>query len=205
EGGRAMFSLRPCRPTLPDQIDGLPAYFYPAAEELAPIDPSARKTAIDDFFKAIPADVRHGGDRAFFHPTFDYIQMPHQRAFHTMDHYASVRGHETVHWSGGAKRLARTFGKRFGDNAYSFEELVAEIGSGLVCAHLGLPNELHDNHASYVAHWLGILRADKTAIIHAASKAEQAFTYLCAFAEAGSSPAEPASSPEAVEPLAEAA
>src|SRR5436309_3428822 len=33
----------------------------------------------------------------------------------------------------------------------------AEIGSGLVCAHLGLPNELHDNHASYVGHWLGIL------------------------------------------------
>ena len=31
---------------------------------------------------------------------------------------------------------------------------IAEIGSGLVCAHLGLPNELHDNHASYVAHWL---------------------------------------------------
>uniref|UniRef100_UPI000A40BAF7 zincin-like metallopeptidase domain-containing protein n=1 Tax=Sphingopyxis terrae TaxID=33052 RepID=UPI000A40BAF7 len=58
---------------------------------------------------------------------------------------------------------------------------IAEIGSGLVCAHLGLPNELHDNHASYVAHWLGILRADKTAIIHAASKAEQAFNYLRAF------------------------
>jgi antirestriction protein ArdC len=45
-------------------------------------------------------------------------------------------------------------------------------------ADLDLPNELHDNHASYVAHWLGILRGDKTAIIHAASKAEQAFAYL---------------------------
>lgn len=58
---------------------------------------------------------------------------------------------------------------------------VAEIGSGLICAQLGLPNALHDNHASYVAHWLGILRADKTAIIHAAAKAEQAFNYLLAF------------------------
>lgn len=82
---------------------------------------------------------------------------------------------------------------------------IAEIGSGLVCAHLGLPNELHDNHASYVAHWLGILRADKTAIIHAASKAEQAFNYLRAFgaAEAGADPA--ATRPEAVEQLADAA
>jgi len=60
---------------------------------------------------------------------------------------------------------------------------VAEIGAGLACAEIGLPNELHDNHASYVAHWLGILRADKTAIIHAASKAEQAYNYLRAFGE----------------------
>lgn len=89
--------------------------------------------------------------------------------------------HETVHWSGHASRLARTFGKRFGDKAYAFEELVAEIGAGLCCADLGLPNVLHDSHASYVGHWLGILRGDKSAIIHAAAKAEQAFTYLNSF------------------------
>lgn len=164
------------RPTL-----RLPAYFYPGTDSADPVDPSARQDAIDAFFGAIPVMVRHGGDRAFFQPTFDYIQMPHLRSFKTMDHYASVRAHETTHWSGATARLARTFGKRFGDQAYAFEELVAEIGSGLICAQLGLPNELHDNHASYVAHWLGILRADKTAIIHAAAKAEQAFNYLLAF------------------------
>ncbi len=82
---------------------------------------------------------------------------------------------------------------------------VAEIGSGLVCAHLGLPNELHDNHAGYVAHWLGILRADKTAIIHAASKAEQAFNYLLAFSGERDGAERTASEPEAEEPLAEAA
>jgi len=58
---------------------------------------------------------------------------------------------------------------------------VAEIGSGLICAELGLPNELHDSHASYVDHWLRILRTDKTAIIHAAAKAEQALAYLRGF------------------------
>jgi antirestriction protein ArdC len=101
--------------------------------------------------------------------------------------------------------LARTFGKRFGDKAYSFEELVAEIGSGLVCAHLGLPNELHDSHASYVAHWLSILRGDKTAIIHAASKAEQAFNYMLAFSDDPDGAPPAAISPEAEEPLAAAA
>ncbi|MAC57957.1 MAG: hypothetical protein CMH85_06710 [Novosphingobium sp.] len=62
---------------------------------------------------------------------------------------------------------------------------VAEIGAGLCCADLGLPNILHDSHASYVGHWLGILRGDKTAIIHAAAKAEQAFGFLKSFGSAG--------------------
>ncbi len=188
-----------------DQIDGLPPYFYPSMQEPAPIDASVHQDAIDRFFAAIPADVRHGGDRAYFSPTFDYIQMPPTRTFRTMDHYASVRGHETTHWSGSASRLARTFGKRFGDNAYSFEELVAEIGSGLVCAHLGLPNELHDSHASYVGHWLGILKGDKTAIIHAASKAEQAFNYLLSFSEGTAAEGTAGSTGDVVGTLAQAA
>ena len=67
---------------------------------------------------------------------------------------------------------------------------IAEIGAGLCCADLGLPNVLHDSHASYVGHWLGILRGDTTAIIHAAAKAEQAFAYLRSFgAESKASPA----------------
>jgi antirestriction protein ArdC len=106
-----------------------------------------------------------------------------------MDHYASTRLHELGHWTGHASRLGRTFGKRFGDRAYAFEELVAEISAGLGCAELGLPNELHDSHASYVGHWLGILKADKTAIIHAASKAEQAFNYLRSFSAASAAEA----------------
>ena len=58
---------------------------------------------------------------------------------------------------------------------------IASIGQCLVCADLGLPGELHDNHASYIEHWLRILKGDASAIIHAASKAEQAFNYLKAF------------------------
>jgi antirestriction protein ArdC len=107
--------------------------------------------------------------------------MPYTGSFKSADTYASVRGHETVHWTGHASRLDRTFGKRFGDNAYCVEELVAELGSAMICGDLGLPTELHDSHASYLANWLKMLRADKTAIFLAASKAEQAFSYLRAF------------------------
>lgn len=164
-----------------DQIDGLPAYYYAAPLADPEPTPSGRQAVIDRFFEPIPAAVRHGGSEAYFSPTFDYIQMPRPSSFDSMDLYASTRLHETVHWSGHASRLARTFGKRFGDQAYAFEELVAEIGAGLGCAELGLPNELHQSHASYVSHWLSILRGDKSAIIHAAAKAEQAITFLGAF------------------------
>ncbi|KXU33366.1 hypothetical protein A0J57_05570 [Sphingobium sp. 22B] len=166
-----------------DQVDGLPDFYYPPVLPDTPIDPSARQAEIDRFFNAIPADVRHGGNEAYYNPSRDYIQLPAPRSFKSMDYYASVRAHESLHWSGSASRLARVFGKRFGDKAYCFEELVAEIGSGLICADLGLPHELHDSHASYVGQWISVLKADTTAIIHAASKAEQAFTYLRQFSE----------------------
>lgn len=164
-----------------DEIVGLPDYYYPREVAPTPLLISERQDRIDAFFAGIPAKVRHGGDRAFFHPTFDYIQMPHTGSFKSGDAYASVRAHETVHWAGHASRLDRTFGKRFGDNAYCVEELVAELGSAMICGDLGLPTELHDSHASYLANWLGVLRADKTAIFLAATKAEQAFSYLRAF------------------------
>ncbi len=178
-----------------DQIDGLPAHYYPPAVPDAAPDPSERQAAIDAFFAAIPSNVRRGGDRAYFSPEADYIQLPLPSAFRSADHEATTNAHEHVHWTGHEARLARTFGKRFGDKAYAFEELVAEIGAGMVCADLDLPNELHDSHASYVHHWLTILRGDKTAIITAAARAEAAYRYLADFsipAEADASSDKPA-------------
>lgn len=89
-----------------DQIDGLPAFYYPPLIPDTPIDPSARQAEIDRFFKAIPADVRHGGNEAYYNPSRDFIQLPHPRSFKSMDYYASIRAHESLHWSGSASRLA---------------------------------------------------------------------------------------------------
>lgn len=100
--------------------------------------------------------------------------------------------HELGHWSGHPSRLARTFGNRFGDKAYAFEELVAEQVSARICYELGLPADLHESHASYIAHWLDILKSDKTAIITAAAKADQAFNLLAAYSGYESEPAEEA-------------
>ena len=58
---------------------------------------------------------------------------------------------------------------------------VASLCQATLCAEYGLPNELHDSHASYIHHWMKILRGDKTAILHAAAKAEQAVKWLRQF------------------------
>lgn len=159
-----------------DQIDGLPDRFAPS--EVEERSEATHRAAVTAFLGALPVTIRHGGDAAYFDRSADVIQMPDRTRFVSDDCYASTLAHEATHWTGHPDRLARTFGKRFGDKAYAFEELVAEIGAGMMCAEIGLPNEVHDGHASYVNHWLTIMRADKTAIIHAASKAEQAFSYL---------------------------
>jgi antirestriction protein ArdC len=94
-----------------------------------------------------------------------------------MDYY-STRAHETGHWSSRADRCDRELGKRFGDNAYSVEELVAELTAAFTLAHLGLSSEPRADHAQYIASWLKVLKADKRAIFTAASKAQQAADFL---------------------------
>jgi antirestriction protein ArdC len=84
--------------------------------------------------------------------------------------------HEHVHWTGAANRCAREFGNRFGDEAYTFEELVAELRAAFLCADLSL--EPRPDHAAYIASWLRILKNDKRAIFTAASRAQAAADYL---------------------------
>lgn len=166
-----------------DQIEGLPDHFYPSEEmerEEKIVPPSSRQREIDTFFHALPIKLSHRGGRAFYRPATDEIVMPPTESFKSMDHYAGVLAHECCHWTGGKNRLARRF-ERFKSEAYAREELIAEMGSYRLCRHLGLPAELDDNHASYVASWLKILKNDKTAILAAAAKAEEAFALLLSY------------------------
>jgi antirestriction protein ArdC len=87
-----------------------------------------------------------------------------------------------VHWTGAKGRLDREFGQRFGDRAYAFEELVAELGAAFLCAMLGLANEPRPDHAAYIASWLEVLKSDKRAIFTAASKAQAAADHLASLA-----------------------
>lgn len=119
--------------------------------------------------------MKHGGNRAFYTKNQDFVMLPSVDSFTTEDQYASTLAHELTHWTG--PRLEREFGKRFGDSAYAFEELVAELGSAFLCAQTGV--QLTGlQHADYLANWLAVLKADNRAIFTAASKAKQAAEYL---------------------------
>src|SRR5207253_9818002 len=88
-------------------------------------------------------DVRHGGNQAYYAPFTDHIQMPPFQAFRDSISYYSTLAHEHTHWTANTSRCDRQLGKRFGDNAYAAEELIAELGASFTCAHLGLSTEPH--------------------------------------------------------------
>lgn len=85
------------------------------------------------------------------------------------------------HWSGAKHRLAREFGKRFGDNAYCVEELTAELTSAMLCTELGITPTPRADHAPYIAHYLNLMKADKRAVFAAAAKAAEACAFIKSF------------------------
>ena len=154
------------------QVDG----YTPKPHESRPMP--ERIADADGFYGSIGADLRHGGNQAFYSPATDHIQMPPFAAFAESVSYYSVLAHEHTHWTASAGRCDRELGKRFGDHAYAAEELIAELGAAFTCAHLGLSTEPREDHAAYLVSWLRVLKADKRAIFTAASKAQQACDWM---------------------------
>lgn len=149
-----------------------------------PLGPIERIETADRFIRATQAVIAHGGDRAYYRPSTDTIQMPDEHLFCGTDtmtrdesYYAAVL-HELTHWTGVDKRCARNLEPRFKRDAYAAEELVAEIGAAMLCAEIGITQDVRPDHAQYLANWLQILKADPKAIFTAAAKASQAVAYL---------------------------
>jgi antirestriction protein ArdC len=160
-----------------EQIDGLPEHFYarptPRAETVQRIEHA------ESFFAATGATIRHGGTMAFYSVTHDHVQMPPIEAFRDTESYYGTLAHETTHWTRHPSRLNRDFGrKRYGDEGYAMEELVAELGSAFLSADLDLTPKVRDDHAAYIGSWIKALKNDKRAIFSAASHAQRAAEFL---------------------------
>ena len=150
------------------QIDDIAPYVAPAIEET----PWQRLEAADIILQNSAAIIRTGGDRAFYAPSGDFIQLPPDRAFAGAYHWAATALHELGHWTGHPTRLARDLSGRFGSDAYAQEELRAELASVFIGSTLGLPADI-SNHASYIASWIKRLKEDKREIFRAAADAQK--------------------------------
>lgn len=152
----------------------------PAEETHNTFDPIA---TAEEIIAAMPMkpDIRYGGNRAYYSPSLDYIQLPHQHTFDTREEYHNTCFHEAVHATGHSNRLARKSilePSYFGSHEYSKEELVAEMGAAFLCGHAGIENTTLENSAAYIQGWLKALKNDKTLLIHAAAQAQKAADYI---------------------------
>lgn len=161
-----------------DQIEGLPGYFYELSKAVQTV-PLKRMEQAEEFFANTKADIRTGGNQAYYACEADYIRVPRLECFKDAESHAATIAHELTHWTRHASRLNREFGrKRWGDEGYATEELVAELASAFLCADLCITPEVREDHASYIASWLKVLKDDKRAIFTAASHASKAVDYL---------------------------
>jgi antirestriction protein ArdC len=144
---------------------------------VAPFDADSSVMTIVDRLQ-LAGGLMHAGDSAYYRPSTDSIVMPPMAAFNSSAAYHATLLHESVHATGHKSRLDRDFSKskRYGDEHYAAEELVAELGAAMLCAFCGIDGDLR--HAGYIENWLKALRNDKRYILTASAQAQKALDLL---------------------------
>ncbi|WP_428393422.1 ArdC family protein [Lichenicoccus sp.] len=167
-----------------DQCEGLPEDFVTAPP---PVPEGLILPEVEALIRASGANVRLGGDKAFYATSLDYIQVPRPEAYFEPINWHRTALHELGHWSGAAHRLDRDLSGGFGSAKYAREELVAELCAAFTCATFGITPTVR--HADYLGSWLEVLREDNRAIVRAASAASKAADDLLAFRPGADQPA----------------
>ncbi len=160
-----------------DQVTGAAAEKYQVqdgdTDDRQVVVPSYEEA--DQLIENTGADIRYGGDQAFYQPKGDFIQLPHKHNFTVEDHYPTVF-HELSHWA-----EPRLSWDREG-NGYAMGELIAELASCYVCSELNIPiAESLGNHAAYLKHWIEQMKGDSRFIFKATSQASKAADFLMSF------------------------
>ncbi|WP_299507563.1 zincin-like metallopeptidase domain-containing protein [uncultured Roseobacter sp.] len=159
------------------QCENLPADVTVAAP---PTPPDLIAPRVEALIAATGIDFWIGGNRVFYAPIDDYLQVPPPQAYFDPIDWHRTALHELGHASGHASRLNRDMSGSFGSKTYAFEELVAEMNAAFCCASLGIVPTVR--HADYIGSWLKVLKEDNRAIVRAASQASKAADYLLGFA-----------------------
>ena len=163
-----VFNIEQCE-ALPDELTVM----------APPADTALILPQAEALIRATGVDFRIGGERAFYDPRHDFVQVPPPQAYFEPVNWHRTALHELSHASGHSSRLNRDLTGSFGSKKYALEELIAEISAAYLCASLGITPTVR--HADYIGSWLEVLREDNRAIVRAASQASKAADYLFTF------------------------
>jgi len=130
--------------------------------------------AVIRFIAATKAEIKHEGDRAYYHQILDEITMPVKEKFFSDEDYYSVLLHELTHWTMHEDRTNR----QDKDLSYAQEELVAELGSAFLCRLLNVSKTVRPDHAKYLNNWIEAIEDSEKAMVQAFSDAQKAVDYL---------------------------
>ena len=162
------------------QCEGIESKLEPPSPEADPL--AEGENIINEYVtrSGVGFEAVKGSDRAFYRPSEDRVVVPHISQYKLVEEYYSTTVHELTHSTGHSSRLKR-FGEKndgvaaFGDEVYSKEELIAEIGSSMLMSIAGIERpETFQNSASYLQSWLNVLKGDKRLIVTAANAAQKA-------------------------------
>ena len=158
------------------QCEGLPDEMMAMAP---PVETDLVLPQAEALIRATGVDFRIGGERAYYDPRHDFVQVPPPQAYFEPINWHRTALHEIGHASGHSSRLNRDLTGSFGSKKYAFEELIAEISAAYLCASLNITPTVR--HADYIGSWLEVLREDNRAIVRAASAASKAADYILGF------------------------
>lgn len=165
------------------QVDGVEPLKQKVTHDIEPIDKAEK--ILNDYWNRENITIEHvKGDKAFYSPMFDKIQLPLFEQFKQSEEYYSTAFHESVHSTMKTSRCNRQEDRKgkvvsFGSEEYSKEELVAEVGSAQLMNMVGIETtKSFRNSTAYIQSWLKVLRNDNKFIVSASSKAEKAVNYI---------------------------
>lgn len=165
------------------QVEGVEPLPKEKLNDIAPIENA--EIILKNYWTRENITIEHiYGDKAFYSPICDLIQLPLFEQFKEANEYYATAFHESIHSTMKENRCNRAEERKnklvaFGSEEYSKEELIAELGSATLMNIIGIETrKSFRNSSAYIQNWLQVLKNDIKFIVSASSKAEKAVNYI---------------------------
>ena len=164
--------------TTPETQATLDARIAEALGAFSPLSEPQRHEQAEAILGAWSVPTEWGGDRAYYRPSLDKINMPTRETFTTAEGLYATWAHEQAHSTGHSSRLNRDLSGTFGDDSYAREELVAELAAFLICNRLQISSS-SENHAAYLNGWAKVLKEGPKVLFKVLGQASAAANLIC--------------------------